>query len=278
MSRLDRLFDWFRIHDTVSYYSGAGDVNRDGVQDRADTTDGNGVDCSGAVWASYAYAWQPDAAPFPLSSTSGYAWMAEHQHLWVPLNQVKPGDILLHSGNLDVFNSDGPVGHTELFGGVVGTKWRCWGSAGSGHGVGYVDRYPGFWQRALRIPGLEDHSAPVFTREQLDALIAFLKEIDVEHGLLADAKTDGAGRAVNLDRYGGVQIEGKPVVHASKYKPGQDLFRTLVITDRAQPIAGYAVDLNGVWWPWCEDGAPMPPAKNPVTLPAGKIVDFPIGT
>jgi hypothetical protein len=103
--------------------------------------------------------------------------MAQAKGLWVSFANLMPGDVLLHSTNGDVFHSDGPAGHTELFAyrNSDGT-WRCAGSSGSGAGVGLQNRRPSFWQRAFRIPGLEDHSLHTVIKPfDLAALLAALQ-------------------------------------------------------------------------------------------------------
>lgn len=178
--RLARIYDFYRQHDGDPYWAGQGRAVPMSV-------DGNGMDCSGCQYAAFAYAWQPDPAPFPLGSTSTYAAMARDHGWFVPLDQVRPGDILLHASNGDIYHSDGPVGHTEMFGGLLPDgRWQCWGSSSSGHGVGWVPRSRSFWQAAFRIPGLEDHSQPTIpedddlTPEQaqkLNDLHAFMSEL-----------------------------------------------------------------------------------------------------
>lgn len=186
--RLARIYEFYRRYDGLGYYAVGGDNDHDGTPDRADVDDGNGVDCSGCQWAAFRYAWAPEPAPFPLGSTSTYAAMARDRGWFVPLSAVRPGDILLHSENGDIYHSDGPTGHTEMFGGTgADGRWLCYGSSGSGRGVGVVSRSRSFWQAAFRVPGLED-GPPIpsgdddLTPEQaqkLNDLHAFMSELKV---------------------------------------------------------------------------------------------------
>lgn len=282
--RLARLFDWFRIYGALSYDASGNDADRDGLPDRADVDDGNGVDCSGAVWAAYAYAWEPDRAPFMLSSTSGYALMAEHNGWWVPLSDVRRGDILLHSTNGDVFHSDGPVGHTELFDAKLSDgRWDCAGSSGSGKGVGIVPRHPSFWQAALRIPGLEDHSQPGMTPEQWAELARALEELDVEHGQAVDTVCAAGGRIITLARGGelyGQRPGGAAItLQGTGWWPNQDVARKIVLkpeclTNETAPIRGWVQDLNGALHGFAEAGAKIPAGRSAVYFSGGKILAF----
>lgn len=65
-ARVQKMIEWGRTFDWVGYYAGAGDNDHDGQQDRADTDDGNGIDCSGAVYLAFEFAWRiPEAGDPP---------------------------------------------------------------------------------------------------------------------------------------------------------------------------------------------------------------------
>lgn len=273
MGRLDLLHEFHHKYDSLGYYDGGGDNDHDGTPDRADVDDGNGLDCSGDVWAAFKYAWAPDPPPFPLSSTSGYALMAQHWGWWSDGLAPLPGDILLHSENGDVFHSDGQVGHTEIFDGILPNgNWNCMGSSGSGGGVGWRERRPSFWQRRIRVPGLHDRDAPIITPEQLIALARALEELDVEHGMAVDVTLNPANpsQGYTLDRWGGVHpFGGAPAVRGGPYWEGKDVARKVIIANWVTG-EGYVLDLDGAMHSF--NGAPLlqgtPYWKN------GKIVAF----
>lgn len=283
--RIARLWEWVRIYNALGYSASGNDRDRDGWPDRADVDDGDGVDCSGAVWCMFAFAWEPDAAPFPLSSTSGYALMAERGGWWVPLSDVQPGDILLHATPpADVFHSDGPVGHTEVF--VAHRpdgRWDCAGSSGSGNGVGIVPRAPSFWQAALRVPGLEDHSQPGMTPEQWAELARILEELDVEHGQAVDTVCAAGGRIITLARggelYGQAPGGGSITLQGTGWWPNEDVARKIVLkpnclADETAPLRGWVQDLNGALHGFAEAGAKIPASRSAVFFKGGKILAF----
>jgi hypothetical protein len=120
-------------------------------------------------------------------------------------------------------------------------------------------------------------ATPAFTREQLDAFIAYLKEIDVEHGYMAGAAVDDRGRVLVLDRQGGLHLcEHAGVVdvkwQGGKYSPGDDIMRELhLLNTTPGQLAGYAIDLNGNAWPFAEPGGTLPPTLASPQLPAAVI-------
>lgn len=273
-ARIELIREFHHKYDFLGYWNQGGDNDHDGTPDRADVTDGNGVDCSGDVWAAYKYAWAPAPPPFPLSSTSGYAIMAEHFGWWCDHTLVSPGDILLHASNGNVFNSDGDVGHTEIFDGYLPNgNWNCMGSSGSGSGVGWHERDPSFWQRRFRIPGLHDQDGPPpVTPEQLMAIARALEEMDMEHGMAVDVTLNPSNpfQGYTLDRWGGVHpFGGAPAVKGTGYWPGKDVARKVVIANWATG-AGYVLDLDGAMHP-------LNNAPQLVGTPywrGGKIVEF----
>ncbi len=167
MSALDEIVNYTNGLNWVPYYSRAGDVNRNGIPDRADLYDGNGVDCSGWVWLVLAHlaqqGWFHGLPYLPLGTTSTYADYAR-DHGWIRANnryglgfmQAVPGDVLIHSSNNgDVYHSDGPDGHT----GILVEKqrdgaWTTSESASSKSGVGFYERAPGWWHMAVALPGM----------------------------------------------------------------------------------------------------------------------------
>jgi hypothetical protein len=249
MTRVDRLFEWFRKYDYLGYSASGNDWDGDGWPNRADVDDGDGVDCSGSTYLAWAYAWEPNRSPIPLTSTSGLALLADHNNWWVGLNDLKRGDILLYAENGDVFHSDGPGGHVETFDQVVTSgKLRCWGSSGSGAGVGFKDRDRYWWTRAFRVPGLYDDTPPIITPEQWEALRRALEELDVEHGMAVRVINNPANprQGYKLDRHGGVHAFGGavPVPNVSYYRKGEDVARDIIITNWAKG-RGFVMDLAG---------------------------------
>lgn len=170
MSLVDCVRAFTVDNDLVSYYAGPGDNDHDGTPDRADFNDGNGVDCSGWVWA----AMQHCGIDFPLSSSAGYAFMAKDRGWIVPnLRNALPGDIVIYDRFGDAYASNGPRGHVGILMDMQGPTWLTSESRG-GKGVGLYPRQWNFWVMAVRVP----QGAPPMTAEQLAALIAFLHKID----------------------------------------------------------------------------------------------------
>lgn len=275
--RLARIRDFYAIHDGEPYNSGNG---------RAvpATEDGNGMDCSGCQHAAFKYAWEPDPAPLPLTSTTGFALLAEHMGWWVDGQPPQEGDLCLYCETGDVFHSDGPIGHVEMYGETLPNGlWRCWGSSG-GHGVGYRDRRPSFWNRRFRVPGLHDHSQPTLTPEQWAALARALEELDVEHGQAVDAVVAAGGRRITLSRGGELYArdgKGNPIVIVGTgYWPRQDVARKIVLAplcarSRLAYLRGWVLDLDGGWHGFAQEGkSPPSNGKAPVYYQGGKIVAF----
>ena len=250
MSRFDRILAWTAQWQGTKYYANGGDSNRNGIPDRADLFDGNGVDCSGWVYSCFSHAWAPSAAPFPLSSSAGYALLGVHASWVVPLRSAQPGDILIYDKYGDPYASDGPRGHTGILVEKSLTEWRTSESAGS-NGVGFYKRSPSFWIMAIRVPGTAE-----VTPEQFAALLSALEQLDVEHGMAVDCvlNPNDPTSGYTLDRWGGIHWFGKAVpVTGTGYWPGQDVARRLMITDWARG-RGYVMDLDGGLHP--VNGAP----------------------
>jgi subtilisin family serine protease len=81
-------------------------------------------------------------------------------------------------------------------------------------------------------------------------------------------------RAYVLDAYGGVHLAGAgddaPPVRVSRYTPGRDLARRLVVL--AGGGRGYVLDRNGRLHPWALDGVALPAALSTATTAAGRDV------
>ena len=264
-TRYERCIQWVTDNINVGYYSGAGDSNRDGVDDRAQVGDGNGVDCSGAQWAmeEWAAAQVGKPAPFPLSSTAGYAFMSDHMGWTAAIDRgpagmngkaLVKGDLLIHDSLRNPYASEGPRGHTEKFmqflpGGMI----QSCGSASS-KGVDFYTRPASFWCMAIRVPGEND--GPIMTQIDWEKLKAILMRWDVEHGMAVDVvlNPNDPKSGYTLDRWGGVHNFGAAVpVTTTAYWPHQDVAREVRITDWAAG-KGYVMDLDGALHPF--GGAP----------------------
>lgn len=167
MAALDEIVNYTRANDWVAYYARPGDVNRNGIPDRADLFDGNGVDCSGWVWLVLAYlarqGWFHGLPYLPLGSTSTYAayardheWIRANNRYGLGSNQAIPGDVLIHSSNQgNVYDSDGPDGHCGiLVQRLPDGRWLTSESASSKSGVGFYPRLPSWWHMSIAIPGM----------------------------------------------------------------------------------------------------------------------------
>ena len=120
----------------------------------------------------------------------------------------------------------------------------------------------------------------VMTPEQLAALIAYLQEVDVEHGPITGHDVDNERRAHLLNRNGQVHIAGSKS-YSEKYAPKQDIMRDLRLERRDRPTNGTFTDLNGVVWRWTEQGGNFPPVVQQVkgeVIPTSVIPGFPDGT
>lgn len=273
MGRLDTMRANTAKYDWVPYYAAGGDNDHDGTPDRADFNDGNGVDCSGWVWASFAMAWAPSPPPFPLTSSAGFALMGLHNGWLVSLRNVQPGDIVVHDKYGNPYESNGPRGHTGWVSTVnADGTWTTSESASSSNGVGFYTRPRSFWSLALRVPGLHDKDAPAFTPEQLTALIRAMEELDVEHGQAVDFALNPANptQGYTLERWGSISPFGglaKPT--GGPYWPGQDVARRIHVTNWSKG-QGYVMDLNGGLHPF--GGAPR--LSGTAYWSHGKIVAF----
>lgn len=82
-----------------------------------------------------------------------------------------------------------------------------------------------------------------------------------------------------LDAWGGVHVAGAgaaaPRVVVSRYTPGRDLARRLVLLPSGD--RGYVLDAGGRLHPWAVDGVDMPPAVSPATAGTGAGRDVAVG-
>lgn len=273
-------FDW------LGYDSGPGDNDHDGKPNRADPDNG-AVDCTGwedllghelaklGHWGG--------VKPTPLGNTSTLSRYARIRGWRVGLENARAGDAVIYASNGDPENSDGPVGHWGRIVQVDGAFLWTSESRGRGVGVGIYRRERYFWTMAYREP---DSTVPVSEMSEADkaAWRLALEELDVNHGMVADAVCAAGQRRITLDVFGGIHAVdrngAKIEIEGTGWWPQQHVARELVLVPRCHrtrlaALRGWVIDMDGGWHPFAEKGKKKPSAAPaPAYWDGGKIVSF----